>query len=137
MLKTFLTSMAVVAALTAPYMSDGMAAETGFTPQVINERGIKLTVVLQDISDKADTWDFAVTLETHTQALGDDLAKSSVLTADGKQYMPLAWEGASPGGHHRKGSLRFKAIVPQPKSIELQIRLANDPAPRVFKWLLK
>ena len=137
MLKTFLTSMAVVAALAAPYMSDGMAAETGFTPQVINERGIKLTVVLQDISDKADTWDFAVTLETHTQALGDDLAKSSVLIADGKEYLPLAWEGASPGGHHRKGSLRFKAIVPQPKSIELQIRLANDPAPRVFKWLLK
>lgn len=137
MLKTFLTSMAVVAALAAPYMSDGMAAETGFTPQVINERGIKLTVVLQDISDKADTWDFAVTLETHTQALGDDLAKSSVLIADGKEYLPLAWEGASPGGHHRKGSLRFKAIVPQPKSVELQIRLANDSSPRVFKWLLK
>src|SRR5512147_1723607 len=131
MLKIFLTSMAVVATLAAPYMSDGMAAETGFTPQVINERGIKLTVVLQDISDKADTWDFAVTLETHTQALGDDLAKSSVLIADGKQYLPLDWEGASPGGHHRKGSLRFKAIVPRPKSVELQIRLANDPAPRV------
>jgi len=137
MLKIFLINLAVVTALTAPYVREGVAAEMGYSPQVVNEREIKVTVALQDISNKADTWDFEVALETHTQALGDDLVKSSVLIADGKQYTPLAWKGASPGGHHRKGSLRFKAIVPQPKSIELQIRLANDPAPRVFKWLLK
>ena len=53
-------------------------------------------------------------LEAHTQDLSDDLAKSAVLIADGKQYMPVGWEGAQPGGHHRKGLLRFKAIVPKP-----------------------
>jgi len=67
--------------------------------------------------------DFEVTLETHTQNLGDDLTKSALLIAEGTKLIPLDWKGAAPGGHHRKGLLRFKAIIPQPGSIELQIRL--------------
>jgi hypothetical protein len=92
---------------------------------------------LQEPLPDAKTWDFEVTLETHTQDLGDDLSRSALLVAGGKQYSPLGWEGAAPGGHHRKGLLRFKVIVPQPDSIELQIRLAGDAAPRSFKWILK
>jgi hypothetical protein len=118
-------------------MAASNAAELGYAPQISNERGIKVTVTLQSIPSEAKTWDFRVVLETHTQDLSDDLVKSSVLIADGKQYLPTGWEGASPGGHHRKGLLRFKAIAPQPKSMELQIRLAGDASPRSFKWLLK
>jgi hypothetical protein len=113
------------------------AAELGYAPQISNEREVKITATLQDISKEAKTWDFEVAMETHTQVLSDDLAKSSVLIAGGKQYMPLGWEGAPPGGHHRKGKLRFEAFAPQPASVELQIRLAGDPSPRSFKWLLK
>jgi len=113
------------------------AAELGYAPQVSNEREIKVTATLQNIPKKAETWDVEVTLETHTKALGDDLTKSSMLIAGGKQYMPLGWEGAPPGGHHRKGKLHFKAIAPPPDAVELQIRLAGDPAPRSFKWMLK
>ena len=113
------------------------AAGLGYAPQVSNEREIKVTATLQNIPSKAKTWDFEVVLETHTKTLNDDLAKSSVLIADGKQYLPLGWKGAPPGGHHRKGKLSFKAIVPPPASVELQIRLAGDPSPRSFKWLLK
>ena len=110
------------------------AAEAGFAPQVSNEREIKVTATLQGIPDAAKTWDFEVVLETHTKALNDDLAKSSVLVADGKQYLPLGWDGSPPGGHHRKGTLRFKAITPQPAAVELQIRLSGEPAPRKFNW---
>ena len=113
------------------------AAELGYAPQVSNEREIKVTATLQKNTSEAKTWDFEVVLETHTKALNDDLAKSSLLIADGKQYLPLGWEGAPPGGHHRKGKLRFKAIAPPPASVELQIRLAGDATPRSFKWLLK
>lgn len=113
------------------------AAEPGYAPQVSNEREIKVTATLQKIPGNAETWDFELALETHTKALNDDLAKSSVLIADGKQYLPLAWDGAPPGGHHRKGKLSFKAIVPLPASVELQVRLASDPSPRSFKWLLQ
>lgn len=146
MRKQFLIGLAVaaIAAFSSIYDS-GMAgiiaasnaAELGAAPQVNNEREIKVTVTLQKIPNEAKTWDFEVTLETHTKVLNDDLAKSSVLIAGGKQYLPLGWEGAPPGGHHRKGKLRFKAIAPPPAPVELQIRLAEDPSPRSFKWLLK
>ena len=113
------------------------AAEIGQAPQISDERGIKVTVTRQNASNEGQTWNFEVVLETHTGDLSDDLTKSSVLVADGKQYMPLGWKGAPPGGHHRKGLLRFKAIDPQPQSMELQIRLTGDPSPRSFKWQLK
>lgn len=113
------------------------AAELRSAPQISNERGIKVTAALQNISGEAKTWDFQVTMESHTQDLRDDLGKAAVLIADGRQYLPVGWEGAPPGGHHRKGLLRFNAIAPQPASLELQIRLSGEATPRSFKWLLK
>jgi hypothetical protein len=113
------------------------AAESGYAPQVSNKREIKVTVTLQKIPGEAETWGFELVLETHTRALNDDLTKSSVLIADGRQYLPLGWEGSPPGGHHRKGMLRFAGITPPPAAVELQIRLAGDAAPRSFRWALK
>lgn len=147
MLKKLLTDLAF-AAIAAAYsgihdsgafriIAVSNAAELGYAPQISNERGVKVTVTPQSIPGEAKAWDFQVTMETHTQDLSEDLAKSSVLIEDGKQYLPVAWDGAPPGGHHRKGLLRFKAIAPQPRTLELQIRLAGDTSPRSFKWLLK
>ena len=146
MLRKLLMALSVSAAIAFQFMPDSRggifipvssAAEHGYAPQMSNERGIKVTVALQDIPAEAQTWDFRVVLETHTRDLSDDLAKAAVLVADGTQYMPLGWEGAPPGGHHRKGLLRFKAIDPRPASVELQIRLSGDASPRSFRWLLK
>jgi hypothetical protein len=137
MLKKLLSSFAVAAIVAASYTLAGAAAEMGYAPQISNEREIKVTAMLQTFTKEAKTWDFEVTLETHTQSLSDDLIKSSVLIADGKQYLPLVWEGAPPGGHHRKGFLRFNAVSPQPQSMELRIRLAGDALPRSFKWSMK
>lgn len=146
MRKQFLIGLAVSVLATFSFSNDfGMvkliavsnAAESGYAPQVSNERNIRVTATLQNFSKEAKTWDFEVTLETHIQDLSDDLSKSSMLIAGGKQYLPLDWEGAPPGGHHRKGVLHFKAIASPPASVELQIRLAGDPSPRSFKWLLK
>ena len=146
MRKQFLIGLAVAAMAAYSFTYDSRttgiiaasnAAEPGYAPQISNERGVKVTVTLQNILSEAKTWNFQLVLETHTQDLNDDLAKSAVLIADGKQYMPLGWEGAPPGGHHRKGVLRFKAIAPLPRSMELKIRLAGDAAQRSFKWLLK
>jgi hypothetical protein len=127
----------IILIVAAGMIATSNAAELGLGPQTSNEREIKVVVTPRNLSNKVQSWDFEVTLETHTQALNDDLAKSSALIADGKRYAPLAWEGAPPGGHHRKGLLRFKAIIPQPLSVELQIRLAGESTARSFQWLLK
>ena len=137
MLKKLLSGLAL--ATMFAFTHNGLIANSyaaGITPQINNERGIKVTTALQAIPADAKTWDFEVTLETHTQDLSDDLTKSATLIVDGKQYLPLVWDGAPPGGHHRKGVLRFKAIGPQPRAMELQIRLTGDTSPRSFKWLL-
>ena len=146
MRNQFLIGLAVAAMAAYSFTSDSgaagiiaasNAAELGYAPQISNEREIKVTATPQKILGEARTWDFEVVMETHTKALNDDLAKSAVLIADGKQYLPLGWEGAPPGGHHRKGVLRFKAIAPPPAAVELRIRLAGDASPRSFQWLLK
>lgn len=135
MLKNLPGSLAIAATIVFFCIPAVAAAE--YVPQTSDVRGIKITVAPKDIQDKAQTWDFEVTAESHTRDLSDDLTKSSVLVVDGKQYLPAGWEGAPPGGHHRKGLLRFKAIVPKPGSVELQIRLAGDASLRSFKWMLK
>lgn len=126
----------IILIVAAGMIATSNAAELALVTQTSDERGIKIVVAPRNLSNEAKNWDFEVTLETHTQALNEDLAKSSALIADGKRYAPLAWEGAPPGGHHRKGLLRFKAIVPLPPSVELQIRLTGETTTRNFKWLL-
>lgn len=136
MLKRIMFCFAL-AAMSATAISTGYAAETGLASQTSDERGVKVTVTPQSLLKETQAWIFEVTLETHTQPLNEDLAKSSTLIADGKPYAALGWKGAPPGGHHRKGSLSFKTITPQPQSVELQIRLTGETAPRTFQWLLK
>ena len=135
MLKQLMLGFSFAAMLVLPYVSDLTAAEmTDSVPRTSNERGVKVTVIPKNLLNGAKAWEFEVTLETHTQSLNDDLAKSAVLIAGGMQYAPLGWEGAPPGGHHRKGLLRFKTVTPRPQSVELQIRLGGETAPRNFQW---
>jgi len=105
--------------------------------QTSSQGGVTINVAPQGFSKESKTWDFVITLETHTQSLDDDLSKSSSLLADGKPYSPLGWEGAPPGGHHRKGLLRFKAVSPPPQSVVLQIHRTGEASPRNFSWQLK
>ncbi len=126
-----------LAFMSAMVNSLGHAAEAGLAPQTSNERGVRVSVSPVNLRKESKSWDFEVTLETHTHALDEDLAKSSTLFADGKPYPPAVWEGAPPGGHHRKGLLRFKPVMPRPPSVELQIRLTGENAPRSFLWSLK
>lgn len=113
------------------------AAESGYQPQSSMAQGVMVEVTPPDFAPAASVWDFVVSLQTHTHELHEDLAQSARLVAGGKQYAPLAWEGTPPGGHHRKGVLRFKAVMPRPQSVELQIPLSGESAPRSFKWQLR
>lgn len=81
-------------------------------------------------------WEFQVSFDTHSQELRDDPAKSASLVADGVVSAPLEWRGDPPGGHHRKGVLRFKSPARRPAAIELRLTRPGEAKPRVFRWRL-
>ena len=49
----------------------------------------------------------------------------------------LPIDGDPPGGHHRKGVLRFAPIAPVPDAVELRLQRPGESAPRSFTWTLK
>lgn len=83
----------------------------------------------------ASAWEFEIVFDTHSQALTDDLGKSATLVdGGGGTYAPTIWQGDTPGGHHRKGTLRFDGVAPAPAYLELHIQRAGEKTPRIFRW---
>lgn len=126
---------AVIATVAAMAAFPAMAAD--FDTQRSADRGVTVTVTPRNLARDATSWEFRIVLDTHSQDLGDDLVKSSLLLdGAGMRYAPIAWDGAAPGGHHREGVLRFKPVSPSPQSIELQITRSGESAARSFRWQL-
>ena len=131
-----LPSLLVAATLAATFMHSASAAE--LSAQKTTQRAVTVTVTPQDLAANATAWEFKVVLETHSQDLSDDLAKSTVLVdATGKQHAPVAWKGAPPGGHHREGVLTFAPIKPAPASVELRMQRPGESEQRSFRWKLQ
>ena len=77
---------------------------------------------------------FAVSLNTHSVELSQDLAKVSTLSDDlGNKYSPSAWKGSPPGGHHRSGTLLFPALNPKATKVTLLISGVGG-VNRSFTW---
>lgn len=106
-------------------------------PQSSNAQMVTVTVTPHQLTG-AESWEFDVTFDTHTQPLADDLTKSAFLVdAAGKRHAPTAWRGDAPGGHHRKGVLVFAPLEPRPAAVELELQRVGEPAPRRFTWRLQ
>lgn len=130
--KHFVTTIIFAAA----FMATAGAAE--LSAQKTAQRGVTVTVTPQNLGPAAAAWEFKVVLDTHSQDLSDDLAKSTVLVdATGQQHAPVAWKGAPPGGHHREGVLSFVPIKPAPASVELRMQRPGEPDRRSFRWQLQ
>jgi len=98
--------------------------------------GVTVSVTPRSLS--GPVWEFEVALNTHSGDLSDDLMKTAVLVADGAPpEAPAGWQGAAPGGHHRRGVLRFKAVSPPPAAIAVRMQRPGEPAPREFRWSLR
>jgi hypothetical protein len=147
MRKAIYSMLAVIAVAVGPLPWLGSNGDFGLNEaiaasdlavQTSSARNVTVKVTPQNVANDANTWDFAIVLDTHSADLNDDLVKSSLLLdGAGGRHAPLAWDGAPPGGHHREGVLRFKPISPRPQAIELQISRAGEDAPRSFRWQLK
>lgn len=104
-------------------------------PQSSQAGGVAIQVTPIDVTPAATEWKFAVVLNTHSQDLADDLAAQAVLIdAAGKPQPAIGWDGDPPGGHHRKGALRFAPLSPTPAQIEMRIQRASESAARTFRW---
>lgn len=124
--------------LLALALAASAGAAAGLETRSGSAAGVIVRVTPTQVAPGGATWEFEVVLDTHSQDLSDDLVKSSVLIdARGSRHAPLAWDGTGPGGHHRKGVLRFKAPQPAPETIELQIQRPGESAPRSFRWTLE
>ena len=82
-------------------------------------------------------WSFKVNLNAH-QEMDVDLMKVATLTDEkGDTLAPLRWEEPNPGGHHRQGTLVFKAPPSLPESITITITNVGGAATRTFSWDLQ
>lgn len=114
----------------------GALAAGNLPPQTSSQSGVTVKVTPRSLAGAE--WEFEVVFDTHSQELKDDLLKAAVLVADGSApSSPIEWQGDAPGGHHRKGVLRFKSLLPQPREIGLQIARPGESAPRSFRWSLR
>jgi hypothetical protein len=87
------------------------------------------------IEPTATVWEFEVTMNTHIKPLTEDLTAVSVLVEDsGNRIKPTEWQGDKPGGHHRKGVLKFSAGSKNPSNFELQMVGVGGVALRTFRW---
>ena len=97
--------------------------------------GIKVIVTPKALGAGVTVWEFTVVMDTHTKPLDDNLVQAAVLVDEGgRRYVPVAWQGDPPGGHHRKGVLQFSAPAGTPKWVELQITGVGGVATRTFRW---
>jgi hypothetical protein len=127
-----------VTALCTALPSVTLSAGTPLTSRTSDGGGVRVVVTPKALEPRAASWEFEVVMDTHTRPLNEDLARAAVLVDDsGRQYAPVAWQGDPPGGHHRKGILRFALPVEKLKIIELHIAGVGGPDKRVFRWELK
>jgi hypothetical protein len=114
-----------------------LLAATPLAPRTSDGGGVRVVVTPKAAEPGAAVWEFEVVMDTHTKPLDEDIAHAAVLVDDsGRQHPALAWQGDPPGGHHRKGILRFPLPAERSKIIELQISGVGGPGKRVFRWEL-
>jgi len=125
-----------------PKNTDGVAGTSGSTENISGletvesmEGPVSVSVTPLDLEATSPSWSFDVTLNTHSEEIGEDLvAVSELVDYAGKIYKPTSWEGSPPGGHHRSGILNFSAISPRPKFLELKMYNIGGITERSFKW---
>lgn len=111
------------------------AADPALPARSSDLAGVRVVVTPRTLAIGAGAWEFEVVMDTHTKPLNDDMARAAVLVdAAGGRHAPAAWQGDPPGGHHRKGVLRFGPPPERPPVVELQISGVGGAGTRTFRW---
>jgi hypothetical protein len=110
------------------------AADKPLPAQTSREGAVTVKVTPLELSAQSAAWRFEVVFDTHVAELNHDVVAVASLTAGGTERRPTGWDGDKPGGHHRKGVLRFDAVKPAPSSVLLTIRDVGGVPERRFNW---
>lgn len=121
------------AAVLAVLISVGVAAWPSVTQKSVVQ-GVTVAVTPGELSEGSSIWDFAVAFDGKGRRLDDEVMENFVLLGDGHRVKPLAWEGEKGAVGHRAGVLKFIAIQPRPKELELQLVRKGEKQPRVFRF---
>lgn len=121
------------AAIIAILISVGVAAWPSVTQKTV-VHGVTVAVTPGNLDEDSSIWDFAVAFEARGRRLDDHVLDNVVLVGDGQRVKPLAWEGESTKVGHRAGVLKFVAIKPRPKELQLQMTRPGEAKPRVFNF---
>lgn len=112
-----------------------LSAASAFQSRTNDSSGVRVLVTPRALTVGAMTWDFDVVLDTHTRPLDEDLvAATALLDEKGHSTRPVSWQGDPPGGHHRKGILKFAAPAGNPTTFELQMKGVGGANLRTFRW---
>ncbi|MEW5956251.1 MAG: hypothetical protein AB1801_00885 [Chloroflexota bacterium] len=120
---------------TQPEAVQAQPVALAFQTQSNDEKAVTVEVTPLNLPQGSSTLDFEVVFDTHSVDLGFDPVAISVLRDDaGREYPAIEWQGDGPGGHHRSGTLRFKAPDPSAQAVEVVIREVAGVPERVFRW---
>lgn len=115
-----------------------LSAASAFQPRTNDSSGVRIVVTPRALTPGATIWEFDVMFDTHTKPLNDDLvAVSALVDEQGRSIRPISWQGDAPGGHHRKGILKFSSLAGNPTALELQMKGVGGVDLRTFRWELK
>ena len=124
------------AAILAGLISIGVAAWPSVTQKSVVQ-GITVAVTAGNLGEDSSVWDFAVAYDAQPgrQLKGDQPLEQFVLVAGGVRVKPLVWEGDRDGAKHRAGVLKFIAVHPRPKEMQLELRRPGEARPRVYRFV--
>lgn len=109
-----------------------------YEPITNSEGQVTVSVAPKNLTKGSSAWEFEVVLDTHSVELDHDLVKNSVpVDSFGNKYLPLGWEGDPPGGHHRKGVLKFQPVAGLQGQAKLEISDVGGVSKRDFIWQLE
>ena len=113
----------------------GVAAWPSVT-QTSEVHGVTVAVTPGNLEADSSIWDFAIAFDAGGRRFHDEVLDDVVLVADGVRIKPLAWEGEPTGViGHRAGVLKFVAIHPRPKEMQLEMTRPGETKPRVFTFV--
>jgi hypothetical protein len=122
------------AAILAILISVGVAAWPAVTQKTV-AHGVTVAVTPGNLGEDTSIWDFALAFDGQGRRRDDSVLDDVVLVAGDQRIKPLAWEGEGSRLGHRAGVLKFVAVHPRPKEIELQMIRRGEAKPRVYRFV--